>query len=71
MSIFSESSTKCGKMTFEEFQAKVLNTIRKKNYMNLVKDWEKHITFREFDKGYHDSFYATIHYADEAHKDKE
>lgn len=60
-------------MTFKEFQAKVLDTVREKNHMSLVKGWERHITFRKFESGslYHDSFYATIHYADETYREKE
>lgn len=71
MSLFTESSEKCGKMAFEEFQAKVLDKVRQKNYMDLVENWEKNITFSKFDKGHYDSFYATIHYAKEIYQYKE
>lgn len=71
MSIFTEANEKCKKMTFDEFRSKVMDTVRQKNYMDLIVGWEKHITFSKFDKGYNDDFYASIHYADSIHKDKE
>jgi len=69
--IFIKSSEECKKMSFKEFQSKALSTVRQKNHMNLVEDWEDHITFREFDKGDYDTYYATIHYADSIKMEKE
>ncbi|MCX7773614.1 MAG: hypothetical protein N2376_10940 [Clostridia bacterium] len=70
MSLFIDEETSCEKMSFEEFQQKVLATVRTKNHMDLVNSWEKHIIFKELKSGTAPSsdirlFYATVYYADE------
>ena len=76
MSIFIDEEVKCEKMSFEEFQQKVLDTVRTKNHMGMVNAWDKHIIFQEFKPGSGPPsdislYYATVYYADEIYKKDE
>lgn len=71
MIIFASSKDKCKRMNFKEFQAKVLDTVRHKNHLGLVENWENHIAYKNFNKRDPEFWKATIHFADEAHKDSE
>lgn len=71
MSIFIENGESCERMSFEEFQAKVMNVVRHKNYMDMVDSWEKHVIFKDFHKGQHNDYYATVYYADKDFENKD
>ena len=70
MSIFTQDGESCEKMSFDEFQTRVMAAVREKNYMGLVESWDKHIIFKEFRQGQHNNFYATVYYADRTFEDK-
>lgn len=71
MSIFFNYRDYCKAMTYKEFQTKVLDTVKQKNHMGLIENWEKHITFIKFDKRDPERWIATIHFADEILKDND
>ncbi len=74
MSIFTTEKESCALMDFEEFQARVMESVRKQNHMNLVDSWEKHIIFKEFHQGSEpisSSLFATVYYTDSLFKKDE
>ena len=59
----------CGKLSFEEFQSKVMESVRKQNHISSIDSFERHIIFKEFHQGTsnaaNESLFATVYYADE------
>lgn len=61
---------KCSRMSYEEFQSKVIESVRSLNHLDLVDTWEKHIIYKDFSESIicnMQSYHATVYFAEECH----
>jgi len=70
MVIYTEKGEDCSRMSLEEFKNKVLQHVRKSNYLDLVESWESHVIYKEYQESNvcGTSYYGTVFFADETHK---